>query len=307
MTVAVKLPVVAPAGTVTVAGTVTAELLLARPTANPPLAAATFRVTVQLSVPAPVIDPLVQLRALNIGVPVPLRLTSVEVPLEELLVIVSDPVAAPARAGSNCTVSVAVCVPVKVIGNVTPETLKPVPATVAALTVTAEVPPDDRTRVCVAGVFTFTVPNVKLSELTFKAIDDAPSCTPNVSVTPFAAADKVTACAAFTADTLAENVALLAPLATVTVAGTTIAGLLLARLTANPPLAAAEFSVTVHLSVPAPVIDPLAQLSEVSAGTPVPLKLTAVDAPVEELLFKVSEPETAPAAVGSNWTLSVAV
>jgi hypothetical protein len=80
---------VAPGATVTVAGTVTAELLLARLTANPPLAAATFSVTVQLSVPAPVIDPLVQLSPLNTGTPVPLRLIKVEVPLKELLVSVS--------------------------------------------------------------------------------------------------------------------------------------------------------------------------------------------------------------------------
>jgi hypothetical protein len=107
-TVAVKLPVVAPAATVTLAGTVTAELLLARLTANPPLAAAAFRVTVQLSVLAVVIDPLVQLSALNTGKPVPLRLITVDVPLDELLVSVSEPVAAPANVGSNCTVSVAV-------------------------------------------------------------------------------------------------------------------------------------------------------------------------------------------------------
>ena len=107
-TVAVKIPAVDPAATVTVAGTVTAELLLARLTANPPLAAATFSVTVQLSLPAPVIDPLVQLSPLNIGRPVPLRLIKVEVPYDELLVNVSWPVAAPAVAGSNCTVSVAV-------------------------------------------------------------------------------------------------------------------------------------------------------------------------------------------------------
>jgi hypothetical protein len=87
---------------------VTAELLLATLTAKPPVAAATFRVTVQLSVPAPVIDPLVQLIALNTGVPLPLRLITVDVPVEELLVSVNDPEAVPATAGSNCTVSVAV-------------------------------------------------------------------------------------------------------------------------------------------------------------------------------------------------------
>ena len=106
--VAVKLPVVAPAATVTLAGTVTAELLLTRLTANPPLAAAAFKVTVQLSVPAPVTDPLVQLNALSTGTPLPLRLITVDVPLDELLVNVNEPEAAPAVVGSNCTVNVAV-------------------------------------------------------------------------------------------------------------------------------------------------------------------------------------------------------
>jgi hypothetical protein len=91
-----------------VAGTVTAELLLARPTTNPPVAAAAFNVTVQLSVPAPVIDPLVQLNALSTGTPFPVRVITVEVPLEELLVKVSEPDAAPLAVGSNCTVIVAV-------------------------------------------------------------------------------------------------------------------------------------------------------------------------------------------------------
>jgi len=36
---------------------------------NPPLAAAVLNVTVQLSVPAPVNDPLLQLRALSVGTP----------------------------------------------------------------------------------------------------------------------------------------------------------------------------------------------------------------------------------------------
>jgi hypothetical protein len=185
--------------------------------------------------------------------------------------------------------------------------VKPVPATEAALIVTPAVPPDDRTKVCVAAVFTFTFPKDKPNELTFSAIAAAPSCMPKVSVTPFAEADKVTTCATFTAFTVAENVALFVPLATVTVPGTTTAGLLLARLTANPLLAAATFKVTVQLSVPAPVFDPLEQLSAVSAGTPVPLRPTAVDAPAEELLLNVNEPESAPAAVGSNWTFSVTV
>jgi hypothetical protein len=103
------------------------------------------------------------------------------------------------------------------------------------------------------------------------------------------------------------KLALEAPAATVTEAGTVTAELLLARLTANPPVAAAAFSETVQLSVPAPVTDPLVQLIPLSTGKPVPLKLMAVDAPVDELLVSVNVPESAPAVVGSNCTISVAV
>ena len=97
------------------------------------------------------------------------------------------------------------------------------------------------------------------------------------------------------------------PAATVTEAGTVTDELLLARLTVNPPVAAAAFSVTVQLSVPGSGDEPLVQLSALSTGTPVPLRLTAVEVPLEELLVRVSEPETAPAVVGSNCTVSVAV
>jgi hypothetical protein len=185
--------------------------------------------------------------------------------------------------------------------------VKPAPATEAALTVTPELPPDDRINVWVEAEFTLSLPNDKLNELTLSAMAAAPSCTPKVSVTPFAVADNVTACATFTAFTNAENVALFAPPATVTAGGTVIAGLLLATLTANPPLPAAALNVSVQVSVPAPVIDALAQLSAVSVGTPVPLRLTAVEAPEKELLFRVREPESVPAATGSNWTVSVTV
>ena len=110
VTVAVNPEVVAPAGTVTEDGTVTALLLLARFIAKPPLAAAAFSVTMQLSVPAPVIEPLAQLRLLKSGspVPVPLRLIAADGPLDELLLSISRPVAAPTTVGLNCTANVAV-------------------------------------------------------------------------------------------------------------------------------------------------------------------------------------------------------
>src|SRR6202161_2253906 len=75
-TVAVKPALVALAGTTTVAGTVTAALLLVTDTLKPPLPAGPLSVTVQASVPAPVIDALLQESALNnpdTAVPVPLR------------------------------------------------------------------------------------------------------------------------------------------------------------------------------------------------------------------------------------------
>ncbi len=105
---AAKLALVAPAGTVTVAGTATALLLLAKLTAKPPLAAAAFSVTVQLSVPAPVNDALVQDRPVKAVcvlavIPVPLRPITIVPLLEALLVIVNWPVAVPVACGENCT------------------------------------------------------------------------------------------------------------------------------------------------------------------------------------------------------------
>ena len=92
-TVAVKPALVAFAGTVTEVGTITAESLLDRLTLNPPLGAAALNVTVQASVPDPVIDTLLQEIPLNAAVgvavtPVPLKLITALPLVEELLVTV---------------------------------------------------------------------------------------------------------------------------------------------------------------------------------------------------------------------------
>jgi hypothetical protein len=143
--------------------------------------------------------------------------------------------------------------------------------------------------------------------LTLSVGTAAPSDRAKVFATLPALAVRVAVCAVLTEETVAVKVAVVAPAATVTEVGTVTAELLLARLTVKPPVGAAAFSVTVQLSVPAAVMELLAQLSALSTGTPVPLRLTAVEAPVEELLVMVSELETAPAVVGSNCTVSVAV
>ena len=195
----------------------------------------------------------------------------------------------------------------RVRGKVAPETVKPVPVTVAALTVTDAVPEEVKVSDCVAGEFRETSPKPMVVALTLSVGTEAPSDRAKVFVTLLALAVRVAVCAVLTEETVAVKLAVVAPAATLTVLGTVTALLLLARLTENPPVAAAAFRVTVQESVPAPVKDPLVQLSALSTGTPVPLRLTAVEVPLEELLVRVSEPEAAPAVVGSNLTLSVAV
>ena len=120
-TVAAKLALADPAGTVTAAGTTTAAALLDRLTDWPPVPATAFSVTVQVSVPAPVIEPFAQLKPLRTGCPVPLKLIVVAVPVDELLVSVTAPLAAPAAVGVKATVSVADWPGFNVSGNVTPE------------------------------------------------------------------------------------------------------------------------------------------------------------------------------------------
>ena len=105
-TVAVKLALVAPAGTATVAGTTTALLLLLKSTVRPPVPAAVPRFTEHDSDVEPVAELLAQLSELNVApvtadAPVPDRPTVSELPEEALLVIVNCPLAAPAALGLN--------------------------------------------------------------------------------------------------------------------------------------------------------------------------------------------------------------
>ncbi|MFZ1941296.1 MAG: hypothetical protein WAU67_19495, partial [Terracidiphilus sp.] len=123
------------------------------------------------------------------------------------------------------------------------------------------------------------MPNDKLAVLTLSVGTEAPSWSAKVWFTPPALAVRVTSAPDVTDETVAVKFALVAPEATVTEAGTVTAALLLARLTAKPPVAAAAFRVTVQLSAPAPVIEPFAQLSPLSTGVPVPLKLIVCAVP----------------------------
>jgi hypothetical protein len=89
----------------------------------------------------------------------------------------------------------------------------------------------------------------------------------------------VTVCEVVTADTVLAKLALVAPAPTVMEEGTVTTALLLARVTATPALGAAEVSVTVQVSVPAPIIEELAHFSPDSeAGDdPLPCSLTVLE------------------------------
>ena len=89
---AMKVALVAPAGTVTELGTVTALLLLARPTFKPAAGANPERLTVHASASDPVMEMLLQKTALTVdeaAMPVPARFTVAE---GALLAIVTKPV-----------------------------------------------------------------------------------------------------------------------------------------------------------------------------------------------------------------------
>jgi hypothetical protein len=142
-------------------------------------------------------------------------------------------------------------------------------------------------------VLTATSPNATLVALMVSASMAAFSCRVKFFIALPALAVIVTACAVATEDTVAVNPTLVAFAGTVTVLGTVTAELLLDRLTLSPPLGAAAVSVTVHASVPDPVMTPLLQDSALSAAelvpvVPVPLRLITAVPLVEELLVMVS-------------------
>ena len=201
----------------------------------------------------------------------------------------------------------------RVSGKLAPETVKPVPVTVAALTVTDAVPVEDRVRDWVAGELRATLPKAMVVVLTLSVgvsvAVAVPNCKAKLSATLPALAVRVAVCAVLTGETVAVNVALFAPAATVTEAGTETEDLLLASLTLNPPLGAAALSATVQESVPAPVIDPLAQLNTprfvvfvAPVEVPVPLSPIAIVPSAGELLVIVTWPDAAPFAAGEKLT-----
>ena len=78
-------------------------------------------------------------------------------------------------------------------GNVAPDTVKPTPLSVAALTVTAAVPVEDKVTVCVAGEFTITLPKATVVALMLSVGTAAFNCRAKVFETLPALAVRVAA------------------------------------------------------------------------------------------------------------------
>jgi hypothetical protein len=165
---------------------------------------------------------------------VPLTLIATVLLVDELLWMVSWPVAAAAAVGSNCTSSVTARLGFKVTGNVAPDSVKPPPVSVAELMVTGAVPVELNVTGSFIAVFTVTFPNATLVGLTDSVgtvAAAAVSCRAKRLETPFALAVSVTDCADVTDATLAVNPAFVAPAGTTSAAGTATTALLLAKLT----------------------------------------------------------------------------
>ena len=88
--------------------------------------------------------------------------------VDELLLIVSAPVAAPPAVGANFTVKVTAWLAFSVTGKVAPDTVKAVPLMVAELTVTAAVPLDVSVTGRVALEPSVTSPKERLPGLTVR-------------------------------------------------------------------------------------------------------------------------------------------
>jgi hypothetical protein len=236
---------------------------------------------------------------------VPDRAITVAVPVEEVLITVSSPVAAPAAAGLNPTVNVAVCPGVKVTGRgAVSAIVKPAPVKATASIVTGSVPVEAKVTDWGAdAVFTPVIPKAKPLALELNAGSAGLNSRAKVAATPPALAAMVTVWPIPVGEIAIENPTLVAPAGTIAVAGTETVELLLDRFTTAPPAGAGEDSVTVQASIPAPVIFPLVhEIALVAhwAAVPVPLRPITYVAPEDESLVMVSCPIVVPASGGSK-------
>lgn len=140
--VAVNEALVAPDAIVTDDGTVTALLLLARPTVVA-LVAADDQLTAHASVVDPVTDELLQEIPLSVDGACPVPLTAIAAGLfGALLLMLTVPLAAPVVVGSKPIVNTADCPGFRVIGELIPDSENPGPVAEAPLRMSCAVPDD---------------------------------------------------------------------------------------------------------------------------------------------------------------------
>ena len=307
-TVAVKDADDAPDAIVTLAGTATADLVLARPTLAAD-GAAELSETVQEVEPAPVNELAPHESALSDGAAGEFNWI---VKFFELELALADSVAV-CEVVTEATVAVneaddAPDAIVTLAGTVTAELLLTSPTLradgAAELSETVqEVEPAPmkellpHERAATEGA----IVDVAVDELNLIEVD--------LVIDPCAAVS-VTVCADVTASAVAEKLTFFAPDGTVTDDGTVIWLLLLARFTTMPPPGALAFRLTVHVSDPAAAIDELAQLKPERDGVefaPLPCSFTVPETVVLELLIavRVSWPLESTAAFGSYFTWTV--
>jgi hypothetical protein len=102
--------------------------------------------------------------------PVPLNATAAVLPLVELLLIVSCPVAVPAAVGRNCSCKVIDWFGLNVTGKFPDTRVKPAPATEAEFTVTVELPDDTSVTEPVAEEFIVTLPKLRAEALSVNCV-----------------------------------------------------------------------------------------------------------------------------------------
>ena len=224
--------------------------------------------------------------------------------VDELLLIVSCPVALPVEVGVNVTLTLRLCPGFNVAGTFTEDAVNPAPLTATEFTVTGAVPLELKTTVCEAEPFTVTFPKERLVAFTLSTGEAAFNCSVTERVVLPVVAVTVADWAEITDATVAVNEALVAVAGTMTELGTATELLLLDRPTVMPPLGADPDRVTLQVSFSAPVMEVLPQLTPLTVGAiELPVPLNAIVA-AEVLLERLNCPLTVLAAVGANWTVS---
>jgi hypothetical protein len=251
--------------------------------------------------------PKLRLPALTVNcgfaaVPVPLSVTEIVLPLVELLLMVSWPLADPVAVGSNCICSVIDWVGFSVIGRLWAKIEKPVPVMAAEFTVNGDVPDDVNVKDCVVAEFTVTLPKLKLAALTVNCgFGAAVPVPPRVTVVvlpddelllmvSWPLADPVAVgrnCTCNAIDCVGFNVTGRLPLTIVKPAPVTVAEF---TVTGDVPVEdnVNDFVVPVFtVTLPKPKLVALTVNCGFEAAVPVPPRVTAVVLPDDELLLMV--------------------